>query len=321
MIKRKIFQYDNNLSFKGTYNSIAEAAAILNVDESTVRKAIDQKYTKFGAGYYWSSIPLPNINYSDAKILLFDIETSPTKAWIWNFWNTNIYQEQVLSDWLILTWAAKWLNHKSIMSSKITPRELQEENDRRLTEELWYLFDEADIIIAHYGKKFDIPRFKAKCVLYELPPLNSHIPIDTKEAVNKIGYFPSKKLDDLSKYLSLQDRKIETKFELWSKSMEGDEESLSNMETYNIRDVKILEDLYLRIRPYMTNHPNLGLFSKHTNVCPICGYNDLTKEDIPTYKTNAKEYYMYRCNACGAINPERLSTSSKQPLKIKSRTK
>ena len=43
------------------------------------------------------------------KILVFDIETSPLKAFVWSRWKQNIYLDQTISEWFAISWAAKWL--------------------------------------------------------------------------------------------------------------------------------------------------------------------------------------------------------------------
>jgi len=48
------------------------------------------------------------------------------------------------------------------------------------------------------------------------------------------------------------------------------------MEIYNRNDVSILEDLYLKLRPYIRNHPNLNLWNEEKiSICPNCGNSEL----------------------------------------------
>lgn len=87
------------------------------------------------------------------KVLVFDIETSPLKAYIFatRLWNTNVSEEQVLSEWFMLCWSAKWLFDDKIISDRLTSREAKREDDSRIVKSLWKLLDEADIVIAHNG--------------------------------------------------------------------------------------------------------------------------------------------------------------------------
>ena len=46
----------------------------------------------------------------DAKILIFDIETSPMEAYAWGTFKENIPIQRIKKDWFVMTWAAKWLD-------------------------------------------------------------------------------------------------------------------------------------------------------------------------------------------------------------------
>lgn len=83
------------------------------------------------------------------KILLFDIETSPMKAYVWRRWKENISLDQTISEWFMICWSAKWVGNKEIYSDRLTRDEILEENDKRITESLWKLLDEADIVVGH----------------------------------------------------------------------------------------------------------------------------------------------------------------------------
>lgn len=107
----------------------------------------------------------------DVKILIFDIETAPMKAYVWKRWKENVSLEQTISEWFMICWSAKWLGSEEVFHECITPDEVLVEDDRRITEGLWKLFNEADIIVAHNGKKFDIPKMNSRFIIHKLPPL------------------------------------------------------------------------------------------------------------------------------------------------------
>ena len=93
------------------------------------------------------------------RILLFDIETAPLLAWVWGVWEQNAID--IESPWYFLSFSAKWLGEKTARTFSLdqySRYKKKRENDAHLVRELWKLFDEADIIIAHNGDAFDIPR-------------------------------------------------------------------------------------------------------------------------------------------------------------------
>ena len=80
--------------------------------------------------------------------------------------------------------------------------------------------------------------------------------------------------------------------------MNGNKEALGNMLNYNERDVVGLEQVYLKLRPYIKNHPNLGVLMDD-NVCPTCGSKNI-KASNATYFTSSNEFPVYRCGGCNS---------------------
>lgn len=242
------------------------------------------------------------------KILVLDIETAPIRAYVWDIWNQNIGINQIESDWFCLTWSAKWLFESKVHSARLTGKEAIKQDDKRIIKSLWLLLNEADIVIAHNGDKFDIPRINSRFIIHRLNPPLPYQSIDTLKHIRRQFGFVSNKLDYVNKLLNLT-RKADTGgFELWEKCYKGDEKSLVKMEKYNIKDVKILEETYLRIRAWIKPHPNLGLFilDDEKEHCPSCGSDNIQKDGI--YRTYANNYEAFRCGNCGAVGRMRKSS-------------
>ena len=144
------------------------------------------------------------------KIFLFDIETAPMRAYVWGLWKQNIEPNTQLSnDWFCLSWAGKWLFDHKIYSQRLTGDEALDEDDTRIIHGIWGKLNEADIVIAHNGWKFDIPRLNTRFIVNGLlPPLPYEV-IDTLKVAKRSFAFSSNKLDMLNKSLGLE-RKQET---------------------------------------------------------------------------------------------------------------
>lgn len=243
---------------------------------------------------------------SAPRILLLDIETAPVRAFVWRLWKQNVFLDQIISDWFMLTWAAKWLLDEGIMSNKLTPEEARTENDFRIVENLWHLLNQADIVIAHNGERFDIPKIKSRFVLYGLPPTTFYQQIDTMKVAKREFGFSSNKLEALARTFGLEG-KVNTDFTLWSSCLDGDPTALSYMEIYNKKDVSLLEEVYLILRPYIKAHPNYNLFiDSDEPVCPHCGHKELVFAGY-YYFTPTGKYKNFRCVSCGALARERHS--------------
>ena len=244
------------------------------------------------------------------KILIFDIETAPMKAYVWRVWKENISIDQTISDWFVICWSAKWLYSADMMSGCVTPEEAVSEDDSRIVKDLWKLFDEADMVVAHNGRKFDVPKMNSRFLVNGLNPPKPYYIIDTLQVAQKQFGFASNKLDALAVYFGYP-RKLDTDFTLWSKCLEGDKESLDYMLEYNKQDVVLLEEVYLKLRPWIKNHPNVGNYlNMETNVCSTCGSDNVSLIEDKWYYTSVNKYHLYRCNCCGAISRGRKSVNN-----------
>lgn len=235
------------------------------------------------------------------KILILDIETSPMQAYVWKRWKENISLDQTISEWFIICWSAKWLNEDSTFGDCCTTDEMLEEDDMRICYSLWNTLNEADIVIAHNGSHFDIPKINSRFVIHGFLPPSPYKQIDTLDVAKKSFNFSSNKLDALAGYFNIE-HKDPTDFKLWRACMEGDDKALQYMFSYNKKDVEILEKVYLRLRPWIKNHPNIATITMTEDlVCPVCGSKDVFHIPGKYTGTAVSQYQVYRCKDCYAI--------------------
>lgn len=238
------------------------------------------------------------------KILIFDIETAPIQALVWRVWKENISIDQVESDWFILCWSAKWLNDNITMGDRLTSKEAIDENDKRIVKKLWSLFDEADVIVAHNGDDFDIPKTRSRFLIHGLKPPSPFTTIDTLKTARKQFGFSHNKLDFLARMFGL-DRKMDTNFKLWSRCLRGEDKALQYMFDYNKKDIIILEEVYYKLQPWMKSHPNLNLFQPESG-CSSCGSLNVNPKGF--YTTQCNRYRTWVCMDCGAYSRESKKT-------------
>ena len=243
------------------------------------------------------------------KILIFDIETSPMKAYVWKRWKENISLDQTISEWFMIAWSAKWLYDNNVYGDVLTPKEAILEDDSRIVKKLWELINQADIVVAHNGNSFDIPKMNSRFIINGLPPTKPFFSVDTCRIAKKQFGFSSNKLDALAGYFGLG-HKLDTTFDLWKKCMEGDETSLGYMLEYNKQDVKVLEEVYLKLLPWIKGHPNMNAFMDEPLVCTNCGSDEVELLEGQYYYTQVNKYPLLRCKHCGAIFRGRASIST-----------
>ena len=224
------------------------------------------------------------------NILFFDIETKPILSYTWGLYEQNVIS--VKEHACLLCFAYKWSGGKIKVKGLVDCK--NKKSDRELIKDIWDLFDKADIIVAQNGDEFDFKRTNARFSYYKFPPPSPYKTIDTLKQARKHFGFPSNRLDDLGEYLSLG-RKIKHEgIEMWLGCMAGEKKWWDKMKKYNKQDVKLLEKVYLRIRPYIKNPPNLSVFLGL--VCPKCGSKDLQLRGMA--HTQGGTYQRFYCKNC-----------------------
>lgn len=250
---------------------------------------------------------------SHPKILLFDVETSPMEVLVWGLYKQRISPDNVIKDWALLSWSAKWLFEPEIYSQVVTPQEAIDRKDGSIIKGLWDLIDEATVIIAHNLDRFDRRKANARFIENRLTPPLPYQMIDTLKVAKKNFAFSSYRLDYINSLFSLR-KKDDTNFQLWKDCIAGKAEALAKMRSYNETDVIALEELYVLLRPWMNSHPNLGLFvESEDSVCPTCASNELIWKGY--YTTPTGKYRSFRCKECGAIGRSRFTCIPKDERK------
>ena len=235
-----------------------------------------------------------------ARILLFDIETAPMEVYTWTLMDVGyINPNMVVKDWSILSWSAKWLFEPDVMHRRVSGEDALNRRDKDVVGELWTLLDEANIVIAHNGARFDVRKINARFALNGLTPPLPYRVIDTLRVARQQFALSSYKLDYINDLFGLK-QKSHPGFDVWKRCVHGDEEALRVMDEYCQRDTAILEELYLQIRPWIKGHPNVGLYiDTDKSTCTNCGNTDLKWGGY--YYTPAGKYRAFRCQKCGAI--------------------
>jgi DNA polymerase elongation subunit (family B)/predicted RNA-binding Zn-ribbon protein involved in translation (DUF1610 family) len=235
------------------------------------------------------------------KILQIDIETAPNQVYTWGLFKQDIALNQIVAPGYTLCFAAKWLGQKEIIFES-------EEggNFDRMIQRAWDLLNEADAVIHYNGKKFDIPTLNKEFMLAGLPPPDPYHQIDLYRTIKSRTKFASNKLDFVCQQLGLGGKVHHKGMQLWNDCMNNDPKAWATMRRYNMEDVRLLERLYKKVLPWISNHPNRGLYVDTTKpVCPNCGSTHLVKKGIET--TATQQYQRYRCKKCETPLRGRLS--------------
>ena len=230
-----------------------------------------------------------------ANILILDIETAPKVAYVWRFFKENIGAKQVREHGHIMSFAAKWLGDDHVIY-----QENRTNDDSTIVKSLVKIVDEADIIVAHNGGRFDLPQIMGRALVHGVNPPSPYKIVDTLTVSRKEFGFPSHSLEYLAKVLGCTEKLAHKKFpgfELWLACLRGDEEAWEEMKEYNIQDVDTLEEIYLKMLPWMRYHTNVGVYQDaEETLCPKCGGNHLQWRGYAY--TGVGKYRRFQCQDC-----------------------
>lgn len=241
------------------------------------------------------------------KILLLDIESSPNVAHVWGIWQQNVGLNQLMESSYVLCWAAKWLGSDEVMFDSV-----HVSKPKKMLKRIHDLISEADAVVHYNGTKFDMPTLNKEFLLHEMNPPAPYKQIDLLKQVRSQFRFPSNKLDYVAQRLGLGKKTSHEGHELWVKCMNKDKDAWFRMEEYNKQDVILLEKLYVRLLPWIKNHPNHN-HSSDNHVCPTCGSHNIQKRG--TAVTTTASYQRYQCRACGSWSQGTKQTKSAVEVK------
>lgn len=228
-----------------------------------------------------------------AKILVVDIERLPGMTPIFDQRTSGFIP---VSKWTelpsLLCFAAKWHG-----SSKVEFHAAWDDH-AAMVEAAHRLYDEAEIVVTFNGLKFDNKHLRSEWLVSGMTPPSPWKDVDLYRVAGQHFGFESKSLNHLCHRLGLDTKDGHYDPVLAFKCMEGDAKAQATMRRYNAGDVKITEQAYRRLLPWIHNHPTMvkAMDERPTcNKCPDGG--DLERKG--TYLANQIRYLRYQCNTCG----------------------
>ena len=214
------------------------------------------------------------------KILFYDIESAGVNA--------------LKSDLgFVIVFGYKWAHEKQAKAITISRKALRHFDDRQLLQRASMILSRADIVVAHYGSVFDRRFIQGRLLINKLPPIPMTKMRDTCMIARSVANFSSNRLKYLAKVLDLRHQKLDNGWPMaWFKVMQGGMAALRRMAIYCRGDVRALEDLYYRLRPFDNAHTRLFFTS---DTCSVCGsgveYRGYTF-------VNNKHYRRFVCKQC-----------------------
>lgn len=224
-----------------------------------------------------------------SKRLVIDIEWSPAKAYVWRMWDENVTPDQLIDPGGLLCFCAHWVGSKEFMFFSEWENGKQE-----MAVALRELLDEADAVIGYNSNKYDLPKIKGHLLLEGLKPFAPPTSIDLIKTVKGLG-FVMNRLAYIAPLLDIGNKMKHEGFRLWRSVLEGDEKAQARMKKYCVQDVKVTTALYMRIQPYIVDHPHLG---DDKGACGSCGSNHVQMRGYR--RSKFFKVRRMQCQDCGA---------------------
>jgi RNase H-like protein len=242
--------------------------------------------------------PIPS-KVGSPRIILWDIETTHNLVAVFKLLNQDYIQaENILQERYIVCAAWKELGKEPVHAvstlDDATRFHHNPHDDRHVVGVLHRVLSDADVIIAHNGDSYDIKFTEARMLYHGLRPLPPIVKIDTLKAARNRFLFNANNLDYLGHFLKVG-RKKPTMGGLWLRVLKGDRKAIEQMVAYNKQDVRLLERVFKKLRPYMPDHVNRQLFG--LGGCPRCGSTHTIQ--YGTHRASTRIYQRYQCKACG----------------------
>lgn len=244
---------------------------------------------------------------AEARVLVYDIENSPTLGWTWSRYQTDVLA--VEQEFFIMSVAWKFLdeNEGHVIGLPDFRKRYKADptDDYAIVEKLHQLHSDADLLIAHNGNSFDQKKTNARYLIHGFPPPEPYKQIDTYLEAKKHFAFSANKLGALGEMLGLGGKADNGGFGTWLSAMRGDKGAWETMKAYNLQDVLLLEQIYLRMRPWIAGHPNIAMLKGTMDGCPKCGSTNLTRQGYK--RTMVATRQQWKCQDCGGWCSSRLA--------------
>lgn len=226
------------------------------------------------------------------RLLAIDIETTPNLVWTWGLRDQNIGLNQIEQTSRTLCFAAKWIGERG-------PIQFFSEwgnGDHGMVEAAHLLLDEADAVLHYNGQRFDVPHLKREFLEWGMAPPSPFKQIDLYRVAQQFR-FQSHKLEHVSRQIGLGGKVEHEGFPLWRKAMAGDPKAQRKMERYNKQDVRLLEEAYELLLPWIPAHPSVPLHDgTDPDCCPRCGSCHVQRRG--TVKTQVSAFQQFQCQSC-----------------------
>lgn len=233
--------------------------------------------------------------------LYVDIETSLMFAGFWQPGQQYVGTQQIIKEREVMVIGYAWDDDPAqAMTFDMENYDLLQRDDNAdlsMLQRFSEIYSEADLIIGHNVKAFDIAVMRARLIKHRLPDFAPTLIDDSYKQLKGIG-FSGKSLDYITQFLGIG-QKEDHPLSLWMNiALHKSQEDLNKMVTYCLGDVLNNRKMYKTLQPYVKSSLNMAVFYGDNQRCPNCGAEDSLV--IRGHRQNKLgKYTRYYCKDCG----------------------
>jgi len=268
---------------------------------------------------YNISMGLPNPN-REPVIMFFDIESTMGQYWAFRLGEQKLTWNQIKKEPVVcvICWS---INDGKVQSStfdlsKYDPTSYDDDSDKEMISKFVEIANQADLLVAHNGKSFDVAFLRGRILKHKLPDLTPRM-IDDTYLQTKAIKTSSHTLDYLLRFLGIGKKVQHRGMDMWMDVGVGDAKALKEMVKYCAGDIVGLRNLYNYVKPYIQSELNLSIFHQNPDMCPKCGTKSSLRIHDGHRQSSLDVRVQYRCTNCGRYSTFGSNLISKKTLGLK----
>lgn len=242
-----------------------------------IKPGCTPKQRRVGANDIWRKyLKKVNETEKEVKVLIYDIETSRVQADVWWSGKQYVSGSQITTDPKIITIAYKWLGSDNVEYLKWDKKQ----SDEKLVRKFLVEYNKADMVIGFNNDNFDNRWINARALKYDLEVNTFVKSFDIMKQAKRLFRLPGYSMNYIAKYVGVETKLQHSGLAMWEAIQYGTKKeakkAMKLMIDYNVQDIIVTEQVYLRLRKYMKNPIHLGVLKgKAKTSCPVCGGTDV----------------------------------------------
>ena len=211
-------------------------------------------------------------NSKQARVMIYDIETSRQRADVWWSGKQYINGNNLVGDPNVISIAYKWLGEEEVHCLKWDKNMC----DKKMITTFLREYNQADMVIGYNNDRFDNKWINTRALKHSLEVNTLVKSFDIMKQSKSIFRLPSYSMNYLAKFLGVQTKLQHGGLAMWDAIQYGTKKegkkAMKMMLEYNIQDIIVTEQVFLKVRSYMKMHIHLGVMVGQAKTsCPSCG--------------------------------------------------